>query len=269
MITVNANTKISTILKQHPEALEAIVSISPKLEKLRNPILRKLIAGRASIDMASKICGSPVSAFFEKLQWLGFEIDIDTTPSVEQKKEIPAFLTSLKPEQMVVFDVRPIIESGTDPFNLITEKIKTIQKGQVLKIVNSFEPVPLMTILKKQGYEVYADIISENLVETYFFKFIDETDHSVALKMESVEVWSELHEKYGDKLRTIDVRQLEIPQPMLKILEALEHLPSDHVLLVYHKRLPVFLLPELSERKFDYRINEISDNEVHILIFKA
>jgi len=32
--------------------------------------------------------------------------------------------------------------------------------------------------------------------------------------------------------------------------------------------LPVFLLPELAERKFDYRVNEIAPGEVHLLIFR-
>ena len=44
MSTINANTKIASIIKQHPGALEAIVSLSPKFEKLRNPILRKFTA---------------------------------------------------------------------------------------------------------------------------------------------------------------------------------------------------------------------------------
>jgi len=39
-------------------------------------------------------------------------------------------------------------------------------------------------------------------------------------------------------------------------------------LFVYHKRIPVFLLPELRERNFDYRIKEIAPNEVRLLIFK-
>ena len=41
---INANTKIAAILKQHPDALEAIISLNPKFEKLRNPLLRKLMA---------------------------------------------------------------------------------------------------------------------------------------------------------------------------------------------------------------------------------
>lgn len=75
MNTINANTKIAAILKQHPDALEAIISISPKFNKLRNPLLRKLMASRASISMASKIGGCSVNDFFEKLQPLGFVID--------------------------------------------------------------------------------------------------------------------------------------------------------------------------------------------------
>jgi hypothetical protein len=51
-MVITANTKIAAILKSNPAALEAIVSISPKFEKLRNPLLRKLMAGRASVSMA-------------------------------------------------------------------------------------------------------------------------------------------------------------------------------------------------------------------------
>ena len=47
---IHANTKIGAIIKQHPGALEAIVSIHPMFEKLRNPILRKVMAGRASMS---------------------------------------------------------------------------------------------------------------------------------------------------------------------------------------------------------------------------
>jgi hypothetical protein len=59
-----------------------------------------------------------------------------------------------------------------------------------------------------------------------------------------------------------------MPGPMMAILDAIESLPPETALFVYHKRIPVFLLPELKEKKFDYRIKEIADNEVHLLIFK-
>jgi hypothetical protein len=55
---------------------------------------------------------------------------------------------------------------------------------------------------------------------------------------------------------------------MHTILEALETLPLGKALFVYHKRIPVFLLPELEQQGFNYRIQEISDAEVHLLIYK-
>jgi hypothetical protein len=59
-----------------------------------------------------------------------------------------------------------------------------------------------------------------------------------------------------------------MPLPMHTILEALETLPLGKALFVYHKRIPVFLLPELEQQGFNYRIQEISDAEVHLLIYK-
>jgi uncharacterized protein (DUF2249 family) len=87
-------------------------------------------------------------------------------------------------------------------------------------------------------------------------------------KENNSEGWNELIKKFTDKMQTIDVRQLEMPQPMMTILEAIEKLPDDAALFVYHKRIPVFLLPELRERKFDYRIKEEAPNEVRLLIFR-
>ncbi len=269
MITIHANTKIAAILKQHPDALEAIVSISPKFEKLRNPVLRKLMAGRASLAMASKIGGCSLQTFFEKLKPLGFEIDDLTSTVAEQKREVPSFITSLKKDQLVELDVRPVIAAGNDPLDIITEKVKTIKAGQVLKISNIFEPVPLMKLLEKQGFEVYADVVNENLVETYFYKGNRVLDITETPGIDAIKGWEEASQRFAGKLQTIDVRHLEMPLPMHTILDELDKLPDEKALFVYHKRIPVFLLPELAERNLDYRIREISDGEVHLLIFKA
>ena len=269
MMTINANIKIASLLKHNAAALEAIVSISPKFTKLRNPILRKVIAARTSISMASKLGGCSVDDFFKKLQPLGFEID---QAAVVMKKEnenkpVPGFV-NIGADKMIELDVRSVIESGKDPLDIIVKKVKTLETGSVLKIINSFEPTPLMHLLGKQGFESYAETISDDLVNTYFYKKSGinvlaenkETDHSKG--------WDEILNRFKGKLETIDVRALEMPLPMHTILEALETLSMDKALFVYHKRIPVFLLPELEEQQFSYRIKEISDAEVHLLIYK-
>lgn len=269
MITVNENTKLATILKQHPGALNAIVSISSKFEKLRNPILRKLMAGRTSVAMASKIGGCTPNDFFKKLQTLGFEVK--NTTSIVEKNEIklgPDFLKNIMPEQIVELDVRQVIKAGKDPLNIILEKIKYLQTGQVLKITNTFEPTPLMLLLNKQGFESYADVVNDDLVFTYFFKRDEIKFTEPFIKNDTAAGWDIVMQKFAGKLKTIDVTKMEMPLPMLTILDLLKDLPRDNALFVYHKRIPVYLLPELADRKFDYRIKEIKDGEVHLLIFK-
>ncbi len=264
---INANTKIAAILKEKPGTLDAIISINPKFEKLRNPVLRKLMAHRTSIGMASKISGSSVEDFYSKLKPFGFEFDnsyLNMDETVEE--ELPAFLKNINQGDIIEFDVRPIINSGKDPLRVIVKKVKEINKGQAFKIINSFEPTPLIMLLKKQGFESYVDTVNEQLVETYFFKKEDsfiETGEPI-----NDEDWEAYVEKFRNKMIQIDVRNLEMPQPMLTILESLDNLPENHALFVFHKRIPVFLLPELKNRKFDFRIKEINDVEVNLLIFK-
>ncbi|MCC6180681.1 MAG: DUF1858 domain-containing protein, partial [Bacteroidia bacterium] len=52
---INENTKISTIIANNPSAIDKIVSLSKHFEKLKNPILRKVLASRVSIKQAAKI----------------------------------------------------------------------------------------------------------------------------------------------------------------------------------------------------------------------
>jgi hypothetical protein len=266
MKPINVRTKISYLLKESPGALEAIISISPKFNKLRNPILRKLMASRTSIANACKIGGCQVNDFFEKLKPLGFEIDETVAPETQEKAPRPEFMDHISAENLAVLDVRAMLDAGKDPFKLIMEKINNLKEKQVLQLINSFEPTPLIQILEKKNFQTYVEAIDPNLVHTYFFN-PKGVELASATTTNTQEDWALKLKKIGDNLATIDVRQLEAPLPMLTILDELEKLGPEKALYVYHKRIPVFLLPELREKNYDYLIKEISDGEVHLLIF--
>lgn len=170
MPVINKDTTIAELLKQHPDALEAIISIAPKFSKLRNPILRKLMAPRTTIAMASKVGGIKVQDFFNKLQPLGFETegdasaDDDATPAPR-----PDFMNHLSPDKIHELDVRPEITRGSDPLSLIMQHIKIMPTGKVLKLINSFEPAPLVALLGKQGFQSFVETIDDNTVITWFY----------------------------------------------------------------------------------------------------
>ena len=180
----------------------------------------------------------------------------------------PELIGALRPEQLVQLDVRPVLAGGTDPFQLIMEKINELKEGQALEIINTFTPAPLITVLKRQGFSAYTEMVNDQLVHTFFYKD-PAAQGPVTLANESIRShWDEINARFADNLVFADVRGLEMPEPMTRILAELDTLPAGKALFVYHKKLPVFLLPELAERKFDYRVNEIAPGEVHLLIFR-
>lgn len=267
---INANTKIAALIKAHPDALETIIALSPRFTKLRNPILRKVMAGRTSIAMASGLGGCTVEDFFTHLAPLGFTIDRLTAAEAapETVTKIPDFLQNLETSRLVELDVRPVLESGNDPLSIIIEKVSGLKEQHVLKLINSFDPTPLKNLLGKKGFESFTELVNTELVNTYFYKATPQAFVAETVKPSTSAGWNEILQRFSGKLVTVDVRQLEMPLPMHTILEALETLPAEKALFVYHKRIPVFLLPELQERNLSYRVKEISETEVHLLIYK-
>ncbi|MCO5259633.1 MAG: DUF2249 domain-containing protein [Crocinitomicaceae bacterium] len=268
---INERTKIAQLLKHHPDALETIITIAPDFKKLRNPILRKLMAGRTTIAMASKIGGCKPEDFFKALAPLGFEVDTVRTVSEDtpENKPMPAYLKSLAANQLVHFDVRAMLASGEDPLKSIQQKVNALNPGQALLIVNNFEPVPLIKLLERQGYSAYVRFVDSETIETYFYK--ENATSETTMQVDEVadsDDWDEVLSKYDGRLVEIDVRHLEMPMPMMTILGELDVLPEDKALFVNHKKIPVFLLTELKDRGFEYRIKDVQEGEVYLLIFK-
>ncbi|MGV3538922.1 MAG: DUF2249 domain-containing protein, partial [Rufibacter sp.] len=104
----------------------------------------------------------------------------------------------------------------------------------------------------------------------YFWQNRAETaSSSTSANAELKEGFEQLLAQYAGNLKQVDVRQLEMPLPMVTILNELEWLPSGKALHVTHKRVPQFLLPKLQERGFQVAIKEVGPAEVYLLIYKT
>ncbi|MBB6611619.1 DUF2249 domain-containing protein [Pontibacter sp. Tf4] len=270
-MNIAANTKISALIKENPAAIDAIASINKHFEKLRNPVLRKILASRVTIADAARIGGCDVDAFYRKLAPLGFTVATDQTNIAMQTPEtttnaLPDYLAQLPAQKLITLDVRQDIASGNDPFKKIMDAVAETGAGQALLIINTFEPTPLIAILKKKGYSYHTDTRSADLVYTYFWP---ENETIVAEPQTIASAQNDFEAalaRFAGKVKRIDVRAMEMPQPMVTILSELEILPAGEALYVVHKRVPQFLLPQLEERGFKVTINEAGPNEVYLLI---
>jgi hypothetical protein len=263
---INEHTRISFLVENHPGAIDTLVSISSKFRKLKNPIFRKLLAKRATISMAAGIAGCSIESFYEKLKPLGFEKE------VSKSSQFPEIITkdnrAFNPQEIIDLDVRDILARDRDPLPQIMKKLRSLQAGKVLRITNSFEPTPLMELLGKQGFRSFTEKPSPEIYYTYFYKTGAQLPVAEPIPGNKAISWDESIERFKGRLQLIDVRTLEMPGPMIAILEALEKLPGDKALFVFHKKFPLFLLPELKARNFDYVTNRVSDTELQILIYR-
>lgn len=274
---ISPQTKISELVKANKDSIEAIASLSKPLEKLRNPLLRKLMASRVTIAEAAKMGGCSVEEFRLVLKALGFEFEDGNASETEDEGQKPDWLQLLPAEKIVNFDVRPILAGGSDPLKEIMQRFKQLPEGQALCIINTFVPVPLVRLLEKDGTLSYTETISGNEFHTYFLKkekaakpapaAAPESDEQVI--MADKETFERIFSSYPkERIQEIDVRHLEMPGPMQAILEALETLPDENVLSVHHKRVPVYLLEELADKDYRIYILTLSETEVRMLIFK-
>ena len=203
------------------------------------------------------------------MEKLGFKREENKEESKEefQKNPMPDYLKDLSENQKEIFDVREILTDGKDPLREIQQKLKHLKTAHALIIVNSFEPVPLIQLMLKQGFQVFVDKIDDDRFETYFIKKPMKFSILTMIRFQKLPLGKNLY-RFKNDLKEIDVRHLEMPEPMLRILEAIESLEKHQALYVYHKKIPVFLLNELKDRNFDFRIKEVQEGEVYLLIFK-
>jgi uncharacterized protein (DUF2249 family) len=263
-LRISANTRISTLIRANQGVIEAIASINKHFHKLRNPLLRKVLASRITIADAARIGGTEVGVIFDKLKPLGF---VSEKPGVAAKIPAATPVPQLPPVG-IMLDVRQALEEGHDPFKEIMEAAAHVSENHSLLVINTFEPIPLLAILGKKGFGHYTTQLEANLVHTYFYRSGQAEGANDTMARNPAVSFESLQQQYHNGLLELDVRNLEMPLPMVAILEALPNLNPPQALLVYHRRVPQYLLPQLSERGFAYAIAQPGPDEVRLLIYK-
>lgn len=259
---IGPDTKIGVILKANPAAIDAIAGINRHFLKLRNPVLRKLLAARVTVREAANIGKCSVSYFLEQLQPLGFQV---AAPATERTVPLPG-TTAVPLPADASLDVRPDLERGKDPFVRIMAALAALQPGGTLQLINAFEPVPLLRILEGKGYSYTVQPVHESEVHTYITRAAADTTPEKAT-CDIRNQFDQLYQRHHLQSDSLDVRELPMPQPMITILAALEDLAPGKALQVRHKRVPVYLLPELRDRGFSYAIRELAE-EVQLIIVR-
>ncbi len=265
---INKEMKISKMLAEFPETLPVLINFSPHFTKLNNKILRKTLASRVNVEQAAGIAGVNPTLLLSKLNEAVNNKSDNQTEQAENSEEVtaktvkPDLLSKISPEKFIKLDVRPIIDSGKDPFLDIMNTVKFLKDDEALQLINSFEPIPLYSVFGNKGYGHWMENI-DGVFYVYFFK--DEA------KIKKTERSQDNNSKNNPELKNvieINVRELAPPEPMMRVLEKLSEVDDETVLIVHHHREPAMLYPKLEERGYTATTNKIEENYYKVVITK-
>ncbi|MDY0083160.1 MAG: DUF2249 domain-containing protein [Ignavibacteriaceae bacterium] len=264
---ITKDTKISKMLAEYPQTLEVLVNFSPHFSKLNNKILRKTLASRVNVEQAAGIAGVNLLLLLNELNKSVNSDFAESNNEENAEEEIintekPEILKNVNTDKIQKLDVRPVIDSGKDPFLEIMAKVKSLAADEVFHLVNSFEPIPLYSILEKKGYDHWTEK-DGSVFNVFFFKTSD------VKEQQKEETSSEHTESLEyENMIELDVRQLVPPEPMMKILENISKVDDKTVMIVHHHREPMMLYPKLEERGYTAVTNKIEDNYYKVVITK-
>lgn len=70
----------------------------------------------------------------------------------------------------LIFDARPILAAGGEPFTAIMEAATSVKDDQVFVVYAPFDPVPLQGVLGEHGFRSVTDQMDETTWRTTFLR---------------------------------------------------------------------------------------------------
>lgn len=277
---VQATWTIHQVLDRYPELVETLVALSPAFAKLRNPVLRAVQSRLVTVAQAARIARLDPADLVRRLNAAAGIPDAGESAPSEGVAVGPPAPAGPPPEAFVgatvaaTVDARPLIQRGEEPFPTIMAAAVKTPVGQVLRLLAPFEPVPLYDVLAKRGFVHQTRQLAANDWEVLFLRVASAREAPAATPPGPVRDARPSHAPAPDvepppaAVITIDVSQLVPPEPMVRILKALEELPPGQTLLVQHVRRPVYLYPELDALGYQHETREIGPGRVEIRIQK-
>jgi TusA-related sulfurtransferase len=281
---ISHDMTVGRLLDEHPELVEVLVRYHPHFTCLKKKLLRRVMGPRVTVAFAARVAGVPADDLVATLrravgepaphpalspEGRGFQEPPEgrgtsDSPSPSQGEgggegQKPGALAAMTEARQIHLDVREDIRLGQEPFARIMAAIKTLGADQVLVLRAPFEPAPLYDVLGKRGFAHWSERRSDDDWSVWFYR---EPGARPAARSEGDRETPAVE----PRARLLDVRGLEPPEPMVKILKALERLAPGDTLEVLHERRPMLLYPQLEDRGFVHDTVELERGVTRIRI---
>lgn len=186
--------------------------------------------------------------------------EADAPPAPDRRSTRPSALAAVPESRQVRLDVRDEIRRGQEPFGRIMTAVAQLRPDDVVVLRVPFEPVPLYGVLAQRGLAHWAESAGPGDWTVWFYREPGTGGGAPGAGAPGGTGTG------AARTTRLDVRGLEPPGPMVRVLERLDALGPGDVLEVLHDRRPMFLYPQLEDRGFAHETDEPERGLVRIRI---
>ncbi|MDP2316369.1 MAG: DUF2249 domain-containing protein [Pseudomonadota bacterium] len=257
---ITATTRVSDALAERPELRDVLSAFHPAFARLHHPVLGRVLPRLVTVADAARIAGvdadilvavmncpvGPPGAAAAKAAAVGSAAA--RNPVRPPPTEAPPWFDAAR---VTVLDVRPVLATGEDPLSRILGAVRALPAGGQLTVIASFEPVPLVGLLARQGWGAWARWDGDACHVTFGRgapQAPEKTAPPASTAVRTPDGWS------------LDVRVLPPPEPMRQVLAAVD---ADQLpLRILHSREPALLWPHLQERHLAWTVTPTAEGIV-------
>ena len=163
--------------------------------------------------------------------------------------------------QYIDVDVRPILRAGGEPFSVIMSALENLAPGQGLRLYATFKPIPLFAVMQKKGFTHAEQALESGEWEVLFTPTETRSEEPTAA--------ASSFDNWPDPAVRLDNRDLDPPEPLVRILAEADKLAPGETLSALLRREPVFLFPQLEKRGFRWLGGFTPDGATYELTVRA
>lgn len=165
--------------------------------------------------------------------------------------------------RFVELDVRPILRAGGEPFEKILDAVTALKADEGLRLFATFKPTPLFHVLGSKGFTHEEKALADGEWEITFSPTGAPASNAATIGKDANDgsVWPA-------PVQHLDNRDLDPPEPMVRILATTEAMAPGEVLSALLCREPVFLFPELAKRGHSWRGSFEADGKTYKVLVR-
>jgi hypothetical protein len=173
-VPITPRTRVGELLDAYPQLEAVLIRQAPAFKALKNPVLRRTVARVATLEKAAQVGGILVRDLVSALRRaagleageIGAEGEGAPVPTVLGPQDPPPPWVR-EGEVRVTIDAEAMLAGGEVPLPRVQAALLEVEAGQLVKILSSFHPAPLIEAVERGGHRICVVQAGPGAFHTY------------------------------------------------------------------------------------------------------